>query len=425
MNNYTDFEPLRLELLHFSKYLEFDEEKEGISCPIAIQKLQKEKYKDEEDAKKKYVIAFIVSADKVIRTIKKKLDEFDIELFNDYMYDKKDLRVVAYLFDTGIKQENKAFKQFLGKVSSVNSIFLKIKKFSLEHVFSLATSIGILFSALVTYFVYSGLIAYGIVPQFAVGIHEISFLLSFSLLSIVALIFLIYFFAPIVLPVVLVFGLVGYFKLDLSILTISVLTILTIIIGFILLFIIMKIKPLLIDHLFNEIKNFVSILSISSAFIMFLLVVLLIGGTAILGTMTHDFSKHLGKSNYGTVMDIYRNMYSGYPKILIDNSKDKNNIYYVPFEAGGYYYAYDVDNVKERYFNDLNKTQIQQKLCKKKSLWNEFMETYIIDNPYIKQKYQNKRFSIDDKNVSIEEFNMAKVISVDDINRSLCDEKME
>ena len=119
------------------------------------------------------MIAFIVSADKVIRTIKKKLDGFDIELFNDYMYEKKELRVVAYLFDTGIKQENKAFKQFLGKVSSVNSIFLKIKKFSLEHVFSLATSIGILFSALVTYFVYSGLIAYGIVPQFAVGIHEI------------------------------------------------------------------------------------------------------------------------------------------------------------------------------------------------------------------------------------------------------------
>jgi len=32
MNKYTDFEPLRLELIHFSKYLVFDKKKEGISC---------------------------------------------------------------------------------------------------------------------------------------------------------------------------------------------------------------------------------------------------------------------------------------------------------------------------------------------------------------------------------------------------------
>jgi len=425
MNNYTDFEPLRLELLHFSKYLEFDEEKEGISCPIAIQKLQKEKYKDEEDAKKKYVIAFIVSGGKVIRIIKKKLDEFDIELFNDYMYDKKDLRVVAYLFDTGIKKENRAFKQFLGKVSSSNSMFRKIKKFSLDHILSLFGILNIMFSALVTHFIYLGLIAYGVVPYFFTGMQEIYFLMLFAFLSIVVMVFLIYLLAPILLPFLLAFGLAGYYGVKLSLLKGFGLGVVVIIILLLLLYFVRKIKPLWIHSLFHEIKNFIPSLSIASAFVIFLFVVILIGGTTISGIMTHNFSKHLWRSNYGIVMDIYQNIYSGYPKILIDNSKDKNNIYYVPFEAGGYYYAYDVDNVKERYFNDLNKTQIQQKLCKKKSLWNEFMETYIIDNPYIKQKYQNKRFSIDDKNVSIEEFNMTKVISVDDINRSLCDGEME
>ena len=141
MNTYIDFEPLRLELLRFSKYLVFDEEKEGISCPIAIQKLQKEKYKEDEDAKNKYVIAFIVSEGKVVVTFKKRLDEFNLELFNAYMHEKKALRVVVYLFDIAIQKENRAFKQFLGKVSSANSLFRKIKKFSLEHIFSLFGSV--------------------------------------------------------------------------------------------------------------------------------------------------------------------------------------------------------------------------------------------------------------------------------------------
>jgi len=162
-----------------------------------------------------------------------------------------------------------------------------------------------------------------------------------------------------------------------------------------------------------------------STFIVFLLVVVFIGSTTTSGTITHNFSKHLWRSNYGMVMDIYQNMYSGYPKILIDNSQDMNTTYYVPFEAGGYYYVYDVEDVKERYFADLNKINIKLTLCKKQSLRDDFNETYIIDNPYIKQKYQNKRFSINDKNISIEEFNMAKIISLDDINRSLCNGKMK
>jgi len=307
-NKYIDFNPLNLELMRFSKYLVFDEEKEGISCPIAIQKLQKEKYKDEEGRKKKYVIAFIISGAKVIKTIKEKLDKFDIELFNAYIYDKKNLRVVVYLFDTRIQKENIAFKQFLGKVSSANSIFLNINKFVIEHIFSLVALISIIFTALLTNFVYSGLVAYGVVPQLVTGIHEITFLLSFSLLFIVALVFLIYVFVPIVLPFVLVFSLVGYFKFGLSMSAIFGLTILLVIILFVSLYIIMKFKPLKTDNFFNEIKNFISMISVVTTFIVFLLVILLIGSTTILGTMTHDFSKHLRKSNYGMVIDIYQNM---------------------------------------------------------------------------------------------------------------------
>ena len=140
---------------------------------------------------------------------------------------------------------------------------------------------------------------------------------------------------------------------------------------------------------------------------------------------TNDFSKHLWRSHYINVKYVYQNLYSGYPKILIDNSKEKNNMYYVPFEAKGYYYVYNIQDVKKNYFSDLNKTLIQQTLCKKKNLRYEFMQTYIIDNPYIKAKYQNKRFSINDKNITIEEFNLAKMISIDDINSALCDGKIK
>jgi len=146
----------------------------------------------------------------------------------------------------------------------------------------------------------------------------------------------------------------------------------------------------------------------------------MIGIPVFSGIVGQDFSKHWLKSNYVMVYYVYNNMYSGYPKILIDNSQEKNNTYYVPFEAGGYYYVYNIEDVKKRYFADLNKTQIQQTLCKKKKLIDEFMNTYIIDNPYIKAQYQNKRFSINDKNSTIKEFNETKIISIDDINSSLC-----
>jgi len=252
------------------------------------------------------------------------------------------------------------------------------------------------------------------------GIHDVVFLLSFSILSIVALVFLIYLFMPVLLPFILIFGLVGYFKFKLSIPIMLAFTVLLIIILLVLLYIIMKLKPLWIDSLLNEVKNFITILSTVASLIMFTLVVILIGGTTIFGTQTHDFSKHLWRSHYAWVIDIYQNMYSGYPKILIDNSQEKNNTYYVPFEAGEYYYVYNIQDVKKRYFADLNKTQIQQTLCKKKSLRDEFMNTYIIDNPYIKAQYQNKRFSINDKNTTLKEFNETKIISINDINSSLC-----
>jgi len=155
------------------------------------------------------------------------------------------------------------------------------------------------------------------------------------------------------LLVLLVFGLAGYYGFKLSFWKGFGLGVALIIILLFLLYFVKKIKPLWIHNFFNESENFIPSLSIASALGIFLLVVILIGGTTISGTITHSFSKHLWRSNYGMVMHVYQNMYSGYPKILIDNSQDKNNTYYVPFEAGGYYYVYDVENVKERYFAEI------------------------------------------------------------------------
>jgi hypothetical protein len=276
------------------------------------------------------------------------------------------------------------------------------------------------------YFVYLGLIAYGIIPQYFPGIQEVYFLLFFALLFIIISISLMYVFIPIIAPLILALILIGYFAMEKSIFNILFFTTLFSIAVLVLLYIVNKFKPLFVANLLHEVKNFIPdfILAILM-FLNILFFVLMIGIPVLSGIIKPDFSRHWLRSNYEMVGYVYQNMYSGYPKILIDNSQDKNNTYYVPFEAGGYYYVYNVESAKKRYFADLNKTQMQQTLCKRKSLRDDFINTYIIDNPYIKQKYQNKRFSINNKNITIEEFKMRKIISVDDINRSLCDDKME
>jgi len=311
----------------------------------------------------------------------------------------------------------------------------------------------IAFASLSLFFTDMGLNAFGVNISMISNTSEISFLLFSTFMLLIVSISLIYLFLPVWLPIVLAVSLLNYFLHDQSILTnmwvVIIFAVALLIMWSIAIIIkklpqkisnsipyIDKIRSILSDiasaNLIRQGIDFVIGLSFVVLIVMYAIVVAIVfipSASSIL--KPNEFSKHLLKNHYEMVMSVYQNTYTGYPKILID---EKDKIYYVPYESQGYYYAYDIDEVRKAYFERLksNNKERVKKVCGEKEEREIFMRYYIIDNPYIKVAYQNNlRFKIDDNKTEIdinksESFRIKSVlINQTDINQTLCDGKMQ
>lgn len=407
-----DFNLLEEELVKYSKFVIFKENGNSNICKKAILKLQN--LRASGDERKKYITIFVVFNNKVIDRFDYRLDKFKLNIFSSY--DTKDAKIkfIAYYFDTDKKIDKSSYKSFityLDKDDIKYSIYTKYN--SIKKAILPLTSI---FTGLILLFCYFGLSEYGIPIDLISNMAVITFLLTVSVFAI-----------PIVTGVLIIV----YFLLILPILfgiyfNVSIPTIAFFIIGYIFIVFILYINNIY-PNIVKISKVFLS--EVSTVFITFLTFIMVSFFTlGILITIYYTIMKDL-KNNpapymskyvvYEWVISYYYRYYSGYPKIVYKNKK----MYYLVANDDIFFYTYDIDDVKSRYFKLLKKKENKytlKEICKNSNTRETFKKNYIINNPYIKPNYINKYISTSDKNITIESFDKSKMIDIDDINNKLC-----
>lgn len=400
---FQDYEELKLELLKFSKNKIIDDYAKDISFFENYRKLFK--YKLEQN-KNKYIVVLLVSDDKVVKKIDNRLDKFTFKFWKKYFNEKENIRVVVYLFDTD--NENAQLENFLGVnskltlKSEINYAFDFFKKY-------ITIPSGLL-GALIVFFTYLGITEYGIPIDKVQDATSISYLLIAGIGTVVGFFVLIipivfYFIFPILVCSFLCNGHLPYWLIVLFI--------------YFLVYNLLGRKYPVIINLINHFLIEITKGAVFSIIALSIITVTLIISQSILSNLVPD-NKFYDKSGYRMVLSEYLLHYSGYPKILNKDGKD----YYLPVKDNRYYYVYDVNNVKDEYFSWLKKEKHNKKLaeiCDNNTTKNKFKEQYILNNPFIKPGYLNKSFKIDDSNISIEAFDMDKLISDKDVE-NLCDE---
>lgn len=401
-----NYEELQVDLLRFARYKILDLTLAISDKKTMLKELQE--IKDNQELNKKYITAIVVYDNKVIETINEKANKFDLKFLRKFKNNTDDLKIIIYLFDITDKKNHTAYNSFL-KVNNP-SIFTNQLKEDFQTIKHIAPIFGIV-SAFVFLFVYLGLAEYGIpFGEVTDTASMVSMLISIFLIFIVILTFSYILVAYFVIPFFVCY------LLDISeILHCSNYSIM-IMIGIYLFgiyFILNRNFPLLVSKYNNIVKEFIRdntfIVSIGISIVLIIIML-----QAIISTFLPK-NTFYSKSAYAFVGSGYHYYYSGYPKILKKNEK----YYYVALKDARRYYAYDIQNIKERYFDLLRKDEQKNSICKNDTSKKEFIKGYILNNPYIKPKYHTQYFKIDDKNITIEEFNINKLIHLDEIKK-LC-----
>ncbi len=401
-----DFQSFQLKLLKFSKYKIFEAEGNEITCKDAINKLKKLRKKGDE--KQKYITTFIIFDEKIIKRIDERLDKFTLSPFYAYEITKDKFKILSYCFDISDKNAKNKYHTFLATVSQeeikckLKDDFSFIKQYISPFIF--------LFTGLILFFTYLGFSEYGIPDSYIADIASISFLIIASIIFtlivvIVSISIAFYLLIPLILCEIfgcswqiLIIGSGIYLFLFFTVLRIK--------------------KPLLVSQINTLWIDFIRSLSIVIGVIIIFIFVFLIS-QSILSSLIKNTNFN-NKTAYEFIMSVYFSNYSGYPKILTKNEKT----YYLPVKDNRYYYLYDVEEVKKNYFNLLLKNYKNKldQICYSKQNKLEFIHSYILDNPYIKPKRLKEQIPINTKDVDIhiEDFDMSKLITLNDINVSLC-----
>ena len=106
LTKHIDFATLKLELLRFSKYKISSVKKDKNSCSDAISNIESLQKKSENT--QKYITVLIVSDNKLINHIRKKLDNFKLDFLKQYSScDEESIEIYVYCFDVTKKSDKR------------------------------------------------------------------------------------------------------------------------------------------------------------------------------------------------------------------------------------------------------------------------------------------------------------------------------
>ncbi|MFX4230186.1 hypothetical protein ACOL3I_01680 [Aliarcobacter butzleri] len=398
-----NYDELKLKLLKFSEHKIIYEESNNIKF-LDIKK-RIENYKKEFHQNKQYITVFIVSNNKVTMQYDERLDKFNLKIFDPYMNEKDNLKIIIYFFDT--RHKNTEYISFLNICESLK---LKINFKNYISVFSkINLPINGFFGICFTFFTIFALSEYGIPITKVTDFHIIVILQIFSILF---LTIILSFFS--VLVIILFIPFLLYIYVDYN--NLFVLTTLEITILLLLNWYLKKNYPNLLNKLpIFIIKSFFSITAFFS--ISFSVLILTIMSQSIFSSF-FSLSPLYDKSGYELAINEYITRFSGYPKILTKNDKE----YYVPVADSNYYYIYDIEKSKKQYISDLKEEKMKSKLnsiCKDNFTKKEFQKNFIVNNAYIKPQFLIEKISINDSDAKLEPLKLEKLIKLEEIN-TLC-----
>lgn len=398
-----NYEELKLKLLKFSKYKILNDETKNIKF-LDIKK-QIQEYKNESNQKKKFITVFLISDNKVIMQYDERLDKFNLKIFDPYINEKNNLKIIIYFFDTTHK--NNAYINFLNVCENIK---LKINFKNYISIFSkINLPISGFFSICFTFFTIFALSEYGIPIIKVTDFHIIVILQMFSILFLA-----IFFSFSAILIIFLLIPLLLYIYVGFN--NLFILGIVELVVLLITTWYLKKYYPNLLNKLpILIIKPSLYIMSFFSIFCSLLFLTSM--GQSILSSF-FPYSKFYNKSGYELAINEYITRFSGYPKILIKDQKK----YYVPVVDSDYYYVYDIEKSKNKYLSDLKKDKMKSRLtsiCEKDSTKKEFLKRYIVNNPYIKPQFLTEKIKIDNNDVKLEALKFESLINLEEIN-DLC-----
>lgn len=395
-----NYDELKLKLLKFSKHKIIHEENNNIKFLDIKKKI--ENYKDEPNQKKKFITVFLVSDNKVIMQYDERVDKFNLKIFDPYINEKNNIKIIIYFFDTSHK--NNAYINFLNVCENIK---LKINFKNYISIFSkINLPINGFLSICFTFFTIFALSEYGIPITKVTDFSVITILLMFSILFLA-----IVFSLSTILIIILLIPLLLYFYAGFD--NLFGLGILEAITLFTVTWYLKKYYPNLLNKLpILIIKPSLFIMAFFSIFCSILFLTIM--GQSILSSF-FPHSTFYNKSGYALAINEYITRFSGYPKILIKGEKE----YYVPVVDSDYYYVYDIEKSKNQYLSKLKEKKLDS-ICENNSTKEEFQKNYIVNNPYIKPQFLTEKISIDDNDVRLEPLEKnERLIKLEEINE-LC-----
>ena len=405
-NTIYNYDELKLKLLKFSKHKIISEDAKNINFLDIKKKI--ENYKKEFNQEKKFITVFIILDNKVTLQYDERLDKFNLKIFDPYINEKNNLKIIIYLFDTTLK--NNGYFNFLNVCENIKQKTNFKKNISIFSKINLPLNgfLGICF----TIFTIFALAEYGIPITKVTDFHIIVILQIFSILF---LIVILSFFSIFAIILCIPFSLYLYVEYH----NLLVLGLLEVIILVITNWYLKKNYPILLNKLpMFIIRPFLYIMAFFSAF--FSILILIIMGQSVFSSF-FSHSPLYDKSGYELAMNEYITRFSGYPKILIKNKKE----YYVPVVDSDYYYVYDIEESKNKYLFDLKEEKMKSRLnsiCENNFTKEEFQKNYIVNNPYIKPKFLTEKISMEDIDAKLEPLNLKKLIKLEEIN-TLCEKR--
>lgn len=177
---YTDtiynYDELKLKLLKFSEHKIIYEESNNIKFLDIKKKI--ENYKKESHQNKQYITVFIVSNNKVTMQYDERIDKFNLKIFDPYMNEKDNLKIIIYFFDTTHKNT-----EYISFLNICQSLKLKINFKNYILFFSkINLPINGFFGICFTFFTIFALSEYGIPITKVTDFHIIVILQIFSIL---------------------------------------------------------------------------------------------------------------------------------------------------------------------------------------------------------------------------------------------------
>lgn len=399
-----NYDELKLKLLKFSKHKIIQEEASNIKFLDIKKKI--ENYKEEPNQKKKFITVFLVSDDKVIMQYDERLDKFYLKIFDPYLNEKNNLKIIIYFFDTTLK--NNEYINFLNICENI-----KLKK-SFKNYISIFSKINLptngFLSICFTFFTIFALSEYGIPITKVTDFHIIVILQMFSILFLAIILSFSTILIIILLIPLLLYIYAGYNNL-------FVLGILELIAIITINWYFKKNYPNLLNKLpILIIKPSLYIMAFFSVFCSILFLTIM--GQSILSSFFPN-SPLYNKSGYELVLNEYITRFSGYPKILTKNKKE----YYVPVVDSNYYYVYDIEKSKNQYISDLKEEKMKSRLnsiCENEFTKKEFQKNYIVNNQYIKPQFLTEKINMKDEDVKLEPLQeFERLIKLEEIN-TLC-----